>query len=319
MTTADYLNQLEQDRQDLVDNLETKGITGLTGDETFTELVPEVLNISGGGGGTGPLPTNLRHIQVGDNLYNKKLYFTFPSNINELISQYHLSFGDSGITWRIFISTTELTNPIDFTSFPNGDFALSTYNTTNYSTWGSVAINHDSRGYFFVCCNTSDTYSYLGIDLSKDSRCNVNKEIAYIDTNNPAYQYVWVEDEPEPQLRNIQVGDVLAGKTVYFNIPDNFDYTDETDNGTFVTVDNSRSASDYNDTFMNYGYGSLWVLLYEQGTYSSDYHYVVSGGTQNEDTYTIPQGYGWDQPVSSIDTNNPMYQYVYVDTNEMGD
>lgn len=44
-TTSDYLNQLEQDREDLVDNLETKGITGLTGDETFTELVPEVLNI----------------------------------------------------------------------------------------------------------------------------------------------------------------------------------------------------------------------------------------------------------------------------------
>lgn len=48
-TTADYLNQLEQDRQDLVDNLETQGISGLSGDETFTELVPEVLNISGGG------------------------------------------------------------------------------------------------------------------------------------------------------------------------------------------------------------------------------------------------------------------------------
>lgn len=46
-TTADYLNQLEQDRQDLVDNLETQGISGLSGDETFTELVPEVLNISG--------------------------------------------------------------------------------------------------------------------------------------------------------------------------------------------------------------------------------------------------------------------------------
>lgn len=49
-TIEQQLTQLESDRQDLVDNLETKGITGLTGDETFTELVPEVLNISGGGG-----------------------------------------------------------------------------------------------------------------------------------------------------------------------------------------------------------------------------------------------------------------------------
>lgn len=51
MTTSDYLEQLVQDRDDLVDNLTTKGITGLTGDETFTELVPEVLNIPSGGGG----------------------------------------------------------------------------------------------------------------------------------------------------------------------------------------------------------------------------------------------------------------------------
>lgn len=48
MTTADYLNQLETDRQTLITNLETMGITGLTGDETFTELVPKVLEISAG-------------------------------------------------------------------------------------------------------------------------------------------------------------------------------------------------------------------------------------------------------------------------------
>ena len=51
MTTSDYLTQLQQDREDLVDNLEAKGITGLSGDETFTELVPEVLNIPSGSGG----------------------------------------------------------------------------------------------------------------------------------------------------------------------------------------------------------------------------------------------------------------------------
>ena len=50
MTTSDYLEQLEQDREDFVDNLETKGITGLSGDETFTQLVPQVLNIPSGSG-----------------------------------------------------------------------------------------------------------------------------------------------------------------------------------------------------------------------------------------------------------------------------
>lgn len=48
-TISEQLTQLISDRDDLVDNLTTKGITGLTGDETFTELVPEVLNIPSGG------------------------------------------------------------------------------------------------------------------------------------------------------------------------------------------------------------------------------------------------------------------------------
>lgn len=47
-TIEQNLTQLVQDRDDLVTNLTTKGITGLTGDETFTELVSEVLNISSG-------------------------------------------------------------------------------------------------------------------------------------------------------------------------------------------------------------------------------------------------------------------------------
>ncbi len=63
-TTSDYLTQLQQDREDLVDNLEAKGITGLTGDETFTELVPKVLDIEGGGGGgTSRLPAEYQEVE----------------------------------------------------------------------------------------------------------------------------------------------------------------------------------------------------------------------------------------------------------------
>jgi len=46
--TADYLNQLIDDRNDLADNLVTMGVAA-THSETFTELVPKVLDISGGG------------------------------------------------------------------------------------------------------------------------------------------------------------------------------------------------------------------------------------------------------------------------------
>ena len=48
MTTEQYLNQLKTDKQNLVNNLVEKGVSA-TNEETFTTLVPKVLDISGGG------------------------------------------------------------------------------------------------------------------------------------------------------------------------------------------------------------------------------------------------------------------------------
>ena len=47
-TTEQYLNQLVSDKSNLVNNLTTKGVEASI-DETFTSLVPKVLDISGGG------------------------------------------------------------------------------------------------------------------------------------------------------------------------------------------------------------------------------------------------------------------------------
>lgn len=44
-TIQDYIDSLKSDKQKLVTNLTTKGISGLTGNETFTELAPKVLDI----------------------------------------------------------------------------------------------------------------------------------------------------------------------------------------------------------------------------------------------------------------------------------
>ena len=48
-TTSEYLQQLQTDKQNLVDNLVTKGVSA-TNDETFTSLVPKVLDIQSGSG-----------------------------------------------------------------------------------------------------------------------------------------------------------------------------------------------------------------------------------------------------------------------------
>lgn len=47
-STSEYLQQLQNDKATLVDNLTTKGVTA-SDDETFTELVPKVLDIPSGG------------------------------------------------------------------------------------------------------------------------------------------------------------------------------------------------------------------------------------------------------------------------------
>ena len=169
------------------------GISGLTGNETFTELVPDVLNI--------PTGLKLRHIVVGDNLYNKKLYFTFPADLNTTIDTYHRSFGDTGITYRAFIASFTPTNPINTNSISWwNNYCIHTYNTTGYTGWGSVTMRAQSSSYYLGLykksgpTNTEGTYSMVGLDLASSSPWNINAPVVYIDTTNPAYQYVWIED-----------------------------------------------------------------------------------------------------------------------------
>ena len=67
-TTTQLLNQLIQDKKDLVTNLTTKGIT-CTNEETFTQLVPKVLDITSGG-----LDTSDATATSNDILLNKTAY-----------------------------------------------------------------------------------------------------------------------------------------------------------------------------------------------------------------------------------------------------
>jgi len=64
-TTADYLHSLQNDKDTLITNLGTQGITGLTGDETFTELVPKVLDISTGADLSDYFTSSITHTQIG--------------------------------------------------------------------------------------------------------------------------------------------------------------------------------------------------------------------------------------------------------------
>lgn len=82
-TTTDYLTQLQEDKDTLVDNLTEQGITGLTGDETFTELVPKVLDIESGGGDLSEYFNNTASYSSDDrNLFVWRRYIKkLPNNI----------------------------------------------------------------------------------------------------------------------------------------------------------------------------------------------------------------------------------------------
>lgn len=94
-TTTDYINQLKTDKSNLVNNLIEKGIEA-TQEETFTSLVPKVLDITGGGGGNesdnrpvyqGTRPAGWIRLPDYENVKEREYYclvLLYPYGTNEL-------------------------------------------------------------------------------------------------------------------------------------------------------------------------------------------------------------------------------------------
>lgn len=131
-TIEQNLTQLIQDKDDLVTNLTSKGIIGLTGDETFTELVPEVLNIPSGGGGTSYDWSTIgysgepQYIQDGYN-YAQTIYNNWDSTQTDYSSKFR---NDTNLIYMPMVDTTQGTK---FASMFNGCTSLVTVPRLNTS------------------------------------------------------------------------------------------------------------------------------------------------------------------------------------------
>ena len=137
-TISEQLIQLISDRDDLVDNLTTKGITGLTGDETFTELVPEVLNIPSSGGGRDwseiGYSSEPNTIQIGID-YAKQIMQNWDSSLATLSSKF---IQDKKL---IFMPLVDTSNSNYFNSMFSSCSALTTVpqlNTSNGERFDSM-------------------------------------------------------------------------------------------------------------------------------------------------------------------------------------
>lgn len=134
-TVEEQLTQLVSDRDDLVTNLTTKGISGLTGEETFTELVPEVLNIPSGGGGS-TINGQLVNKTVGSSAISKGDFVGIDDSITIQTNDYRISSLDD---FKYYASSyfTDISNLID------GDDG--TYCTIQRYATFTVTINDNLR------------------------------------------------------------------------------------------------------------------------------------------------------------------------------
>ena len=176
MTTADYLNQLEQDREDLVDNLEEKGITGLTGDETFTELVPEVLNISGGGGSELDW-TTLGYNEMPETINEDFNYSTYVKNNWNGTTSFD---GDNKI---VYLPLMDFSNISDATSFFR--------NCQKLQTIPNINVTLSSTQNMFSGCTSLRIIDVSNFNITNVERmdnmftnCSSLKELDFSNLNN---------------------------------------------------------------------------------------------------------------------------------------
>lgn len=150
MTTADYLTQLEQDREDLVDNLETKGITGLSGDETFTELVPEVLNISGGS--SKFTPRHISFYSYGGAELNDEISKIDTSKVTSMSNMFTMCQNLTSLD----LSSLNTSKVTDMSNMFNNCTLLENLNLSNINTSNVISFNNT----FYNCSRLT------GLDLS---------------------------------------------------------------------------------------------------------------------------------------------------------
>lgn len=176
-TTSEYLQQLQTDKQNLVDNLVTKGVSA-TSNETFTSLVPKVLDIQSGG--TDAEITDASYL-----FYNG----TRLDYLNELLNLCK----NVTSTYQMFYLCSTLKS-VDLS-----DFDMSNVTTMYYMFYmctslksiiwknGTTSKNTDMGNVFYACNNLES------IDLSNFDTSNVTsfvslfyncQRLAQIDVSN---------------------------------------------------------------------------------------------------------------------------------------
>lgn len=179
-TTTQYLEQLQNDKANLVNNLVAKGVQA-TDEETFTQLVPKVLDIQGGGS----------DVEINDCNY----LFYANSRLNELNEILSICKNVT-TTQYMFYLCTNLT-AIDLSNFDtstiyrmNGMFQycnnLTTIDLSNFDT--SYVLE---TGYMFRSCtnlatiiiNRQDVFKMSNVNMFSDTPIEKGTGYVYVPDN----------------------------------------------------------------------------------------------------------------------------------------
>lgn len=175
-------------------------------------LVDETTLTSSGPEPTDPtliFPTNIRRIQIGDNLFQKYIYSDFPWKFDNTIQ------GGENLT---IIDTAGHDNSFYIILLPeSGNSIIKSVNKdVEYCLyWGESNPDNAIFGKrkFFIGKNDTDTNknNYIVTSLYLDGAS----------WGKGAYRCLYIED---PNIRPVQVGDkIIEGTQLYFNFPDNPD------------------------------------------------------------------------------------------------
>lgn len=155
------------------------------------------------------LPTNIRRVQIGDNLFQKYIYSDFPWEFDDTIR------GGGDLT---IIDTIGHENSFYTILLPeSGNSIIKT-------------VNKDIEYYLYWRENSQDNSIFgkrrffIGENDTEANKNNYTVTSLYLDGaswGQGAYRCLYIED---PNIRPVQVGDkIIEGTQLYFNFPDNPD------------------------------------------------------------------------------------------------
>jgi len=136
-----------------------------------------------------------------------------------------------------------------------------------------------------------------------------------------------LSSNPTPNLRHIQVGDVLLDKTIYFTFPETDDFYNSIHSGNIIDFgvvyytyegSNRKSSLAIESNYFN----NLKTLEFNYSALVNPIYIYKEKQKQTDSiTLSLPLEniYKASFEVLSVDTTNPVYQYIWVDANEMGD